>query len=240
MKKHEFLVRASRLGDLMSNDRSGKGMGETAKKYILETAIFNKYGIEPKEISNKYLEKGILNEKEGIILASKVLGWLDVNPDAPKIRLVNDYLVGEPDVDTKFLLADIKNSYDVSTFPLLSEKIPNKGYEYQLQGYIMLTGKDEAELVYTLTDCPEYQIYDEVNRLVWKNTANPKYAHLTQNELEELIEANVRKSLVFSDKIPAEKRVKRFIVKKDLEVQNKIIARIDEARLEYDRLIEII
>jgi hypothetical protein len=122
MKKHEFLVRASRLGDLMSNDRSGKGMGETAKKYILETAIFNKYGIEPKEISNKYLEKGILNEKEGIILASKVLGWLDVNPDAPKIRLVNDYLVGEPDVDTKFLLADIKNSYDVSTFPLLSEK----------------------------------------------------------------------------------------------------------------------
>lgn len=240
MKKHEFLARCSRLGDLMTNDRSRKGMGETAKKYILETALFNKYGIQPKEISNKYLEKGLINEKEGIILARDVLGWLDVDTEAPKIRYSNDYLVGEPDVNTKFLIADIKNSYDISTFPLTATSVPTKAYEYQLQGYMFLVDRGEAELVYTLTDTPEYIINDELNRLVWKNSANPRYAHLSQSEIEELVEARLRTSLIFSDKIPKEKRVKRFIVKRDEETINAIKERIEEARIEYDKLIEII
>jgi hypothetical protein len=236
MKRHEFLVRASRLGDLMASDRSGKGLGLTAKKVILEAVLFNKYGIEPKEITNKYLEKGLANEVEGIKLASKVLGWLDIDTDKPKVRLSNDYVVGEPDVNEADLVADIKNSWDAFTFPYGSKEIPTKGYEYQLLAYLWLTGKKKASLVYTLTDSPEHTILDETNRLVWKNTANPKYAHLTQSEIEQAIEDKVRQSLTFSDKIPAEKRVKEYVVEYNDEAIEKIKERIDLARLEYDKL----
>ena len=236
MKKHEFLVRASRLSDLMANDRSGKGLGLTAKKVILEAVLFNKYGVEPKEISNKYLEKGIINEVEGIKLAGKVLGWLDIDTNKPKVRLYNDYVVGEPDVNEGDVLADIKNSYDAFTFPYGSSEIPTKAYEYQLLAYLWLTGKKRASLVYTLTDCPEYIINDEVNRLVWKNTANPKYATLSQDEIEQAVEDKVRQSLTFSDKIPAEKRVKEYIVEYTDEAIEKIKERIELARLEYDKL----
>lgn len=236
MKKHEFLVRASRLGDLMASDRSGKGLGLTAKKVILEAVLFNKYGVEPKEISNKYLEKGILNEVEGIKLASKVLGWLDIDTEKPKVRLANDYVVGEPDVNEGEILADIKNSFDCFTFPYGSSEIPNKAYRYQLLAYLWLTGKKKASLVYTLTDTPEHIIADDVNRLVWKNTANPKYSNMSQSELEQSIEDKVRNSLIFSDKIPAEKRVKEYVVEYNDEDIEKIKERIELARLEYDRL----
>ncbi len=237
--KHNWLIRASQIGDIMTNDRSGKQMGETAKKTILEAVLFNKYGIEPKEISSKFIEKGNINEKPNIILAKRVLNWADVDPDKMKPRLFNDYVTGETDVLSETVLADIKTSWDASTFPWLAVDCPNKTYYYQMQVYCWLTGRDEAELVYVLSNTPENLIYDEVRKAVWKNLANPEFSDKSENEIEEIMEAKIRTQLTF-DQIPEKNRVKRFIIKRDEAVIEQIKTRVVEARIVYDQLFETV
>lgn len=237
MKKHNWLVRASQIGDLMTNDRSGKGLGETAQKKILEAVLFNKYGIEQPEISSKFIEKGNLNEKESIKLASKSLGWFDVDPEAPKTRLFNDFVTGEPDILTPFVLGDVKSSWSAHTFPWLAdpEKCPNKGYFYQMQTYLWLSGRDVCELVYVLTNTPDHLIYDEVRKAVWKNITNPEYHDKTEAEIEEILEEKIRKQLTY-DQIPVNKRVKKFSIKRCEKTIEEIKTRIELARSIYDQL----
>ena len=50
--------RASQLGKLMTDARTKTGLSETTKSALLEIAIQNKYN-RYKEISNKYIEKGV-------------------------------------------------------------------------------------------------------------------------------------------------------------------------------------
>ncbi|CAB4152776.1 hypothetical protein UFOVP611_30 [uncultured Caudovirales phage] len=235
--KHNWLIRASQVSDIMTNDRSGKQMGDTAKKAILEAVLFNKYGIEPKEISSKFIEKGNANEYENIVLAKRVLNWADVDPDLIKPRLFNDYVTGETDVLSETVLADIKTSWDASTFPWLAVDCPNKAYYWQMQVYCWLTDRDEAELVYALSNTPENLIYDELRKAVWKNLTNPLYAEKSETEIEEILEEKIRGQLTF-DQIPEKNRVKRFIIKRDDMAIEQIKARVIEAREYYDQLFE--
>lgn len=239
MKKHNWLIRASQIGNLMTNDRSGKQMGETAKKAILEAVLFNKYGIEPKEISSKFIEKGNINEKPNIETATRVLKWENVEINETKKRLFNDYVTGEPDVLTKKVLADIKTSWDASTFPFLEKDCPNKTYFYQMQVYLWLTGFEEAELVYVLSNTPENLIYDEVRKAVWKNLTNPEYYDKTETEIENIIETKIRAQMTF-DQIPEKNRVKQFIIKRDEKAIEQIKNRVEDARNYYNELFETI
>lgn len=239
MKKHNWLIRASQIGDLMTNDRSGKQLGETAKKIILENVLFNKYGIEPKEISSKYIEKGNINEAENIQTAATVLDWAGVDTSKPKIRLFNEFITGEPDVLTPLTLADIKTSWDASTFPWLADpdKCPNKNYFYQMQSYLWLTKREVCFLVYVLSNTPENLIYDEIRKAVWKNLANPEFANKTESEIETIMEDKIRGQLTF-DQIPIKKRVKVFEIRRDETAIEQIKTRVIEAREHYDLLFE--
>jgi hypothetical protein len=221
----------------MTNDRSGKQMGDTAKKAILEAVLYNKYGIEPKEITSKFIEKGNANEYENVVLAKRVLNWADVDPDLIKPRLFNDYVTGETDVLSETVLADIKTSWDASTFPWLAVDCPNKSYYWQMQVYCWLTDRDEAELVYCLSNTPENLIYDELRKAVWKNLTNPLYAEKSETEIEEILEEKIRGQLTF-DQIPENNRVKRFVIKRDDMAIEQIKARVIEAREYYDQLFE--
>ena len=235
--KHNWLIRASQVSDIMTNDRSGKQMGDTAKKAILEAVLYNKYGIEPKEISSKFIEKGNANEYENVVLAKRVLNWADVDPDLIKPRLFNDYVTGETDVLSETVLADIKTSWDASTFPWLAVDCPNKAYYWQMQVYCWLCDRDEAELVYCLSNTPENLIYDELRKAVWKNLTNPLYAEKSETEIEEILEEKIRGQLTF-DQIPENNRVKRFVIKRDDMAIEQIKARVIEAREYYDQLFE--
>lgn len=236
--KHEFVARASSMGSLMTNDRSGKKMGETAITLIKQTVLYNKYGIE-KDISSKYLDKGIQNEYESIKLAAGILGWFDVDPDEPKTRFFNDYATGEPDVLSATVLGDIKNSFDGTTFPFFETECFNKAYDWQMQCYMWLTGRKQAELVYTLTDTPEQMILDEIRRKAWKAMAMPKYADMNIEDIEVEIESQVRNQMMFGH-IPEEKRVKRFIIEADENKFEMMQNRIIEAREIYDKLYQLV
>jgi hypothetical protein len=205
----ELLFRCSSLGKLMTESRSkSEVLSETAKTYIQDVFKEKELGIY-KDFSSRYTDKGIQMEDEAIQFASEVLNWDFVVKN--ETRFNNEWLTGEPDICTDNLLADIKCSWNGSTFPMFDSALKNKDYFWQLQGYMMLTGHDTSELVYCLMNTPF-----------------------------EIVEANAVQLSHNFDQIPNELRIKRFIVQKDEEAQAKIIERVKEARDYYNQLKTIL
>jgi hypothetical protein len=220
----ELLFRCSSLGKLMIDPRTkSEKLSETAKSYIQDLFKERELGIY-KEFSSRYTDKGLEMEDEAIQFASEVLNWDFVVKNTTRFN--NEWITGEPDINTDSLLADIKCSWNGSTFPLFDETLKNKDYYYQLQGYLMLTGHDTSELVYCLMSTPLQIVEDEIRRQHWK-------LNLIEEDLE--VRDAVQKMHNF-DHIPNELRVKRFIVEKDEAAQQKIKERVEVARDYYQQL----
>jgi hypothetical protein len=223
-----MIVRCSSLGKLMTESRTkSEVLSETAKTYIQDVFKEKELGIY-KDFSSRYTDKGIQMEDQAIQFASEVLNWEFVVKN--ETRFNNEWLTGEPDICTDNLLADIKCSWNGSTFPMFDSTLKNKDYFWQMQGYMMLTGHDTSELVYCLMNTPFEIVEDEVRREHWK-------LHLIDEDL------NVREAVQLShnfDQIANELRIKRFIVQKDEEAQAKIIERVKAARQYYEQLKTIL
>ncbi len=220
----DLLFRCSSLGKLMTDSRTkSETLSETAKSYIQDLFKERELGIY-KEFSSRYTDKGLEMEDEAIQFVSEVLNWDFVVKN--ETRFNNEWITGEPDINTDSLLADIKCSWNGSTFPLFDETLKNKDYYYQLQGYLMLTGHDTSELVYCLMNTPLQIVEDEIRRQHWK-------LNLIEEDLE--VRDAVQKMHNF-DHIPNELRVKRFIVEKDEAAQGKIKERVEVAREYYQQL----
>ncbi len=234
----KFIARASNIGKLMTNDHSGKGPGKTAITELEKMAAFDKYGYQ-EHFSNKYTEKGINNEQLGIEMAKRQLGWFDVDPNAPKIRLFNDWLTGEPDVHTATLGADIKCSFDWFTYPKMEVECPNKDYFYQMQAYMALSEKKEWSLVYVLTDMPEQMIIDEARRMAWKMATLPTYFKMSQEQIEEVAQEKIQSQYTFGQ-IPEEKRVKEFLIQRDDLVISDMKDKVEFLQSIYNQIYEAI
>ena len=83
----------------------------------------------------------------------------------------NDYFTGEPDIipPNIDLVIDAKNSWSWESFPILEEEIPTLDYYWQLQGYMSLTDRHHAKLVYVLSDTPQHLIEREARRYCYDN-----------------------------------------------------------------------
>ena len=140
-----FKCRASAGGYLATNPKSkGETLSETTKTYLQEWMKERIFGMR-KEISTKQINKGLEFEDLAI---DKAIDWLDLefavkNTD----KFEDDYFTGEPDLLLSDTVVDIKNSWDCWTFPMFEDEIPTKGYFYQLQIYMHLTGLKKAKLV---------------------------------------------------------------------------------------------
>lgn len=221
-------IRCSAIGKLMSTPRTkGEVLSETAKTYIQDLFKEKELGIA-REFWSRYTDKGIQMEDEAIDFAGQVLGWDFVVKNEQGYE--NDWITGTPDVITNDLLADIKCSWDGNTFPLFDTELKNKDYYWQLQGYMWLTGLEQAELVYCLMDTPHQIVEDEVRRAHWK-------AGLIDEDLD-LREA-VQSQHNF-DHLPNNLRVKRFIIRKDEEAIEKIKEKVELAREYYEQLKSIL
>ena len=220
----ELLFRCSALGNIMTESRSkSEVLSETAKGYIQDLFKERELGIY-KEFSSRYIDKGLEMEDEAIQFASEVLNWDFVVKN--ETRFNNEWLTGEPDINTDSLLADIKCSWSGSTFPMFDDTLKNKAYYWQLQGYLMLTGHETSELVYCLMNTPLQIVEDEIRRQHWK-------LNLIEEDLD--VRQAVQDMHNF-DHIPSELRVKRFIVEKDEAAQEKIKERVKVARDYYQQL----
>jgi len=221
-------IRSSAIGKIMTSPRTkGEVLSETAKTYIQDLFKENELGIA-REFWSRYTDKGLQMEAEAIDFAGQVLGWEFVVKNEDSFE--NEWITGTPDVLTKTLLADIKCSWDGNTFPLFDTELKNKDYFWQMQGYMWLTGLDQAELVYCLMNTPHAIVEDEVRRAHWK-------AGLIDEDLD-LREA-VQSQHAF-DHLPNNLRIKRFIVEKDEESIEKIKEKVELAREYYEQLKSIL
>ena len=221
-------VRASQIGRIMATPRkAGEVLSETAKTYVHDLVLEEKYGIK-KEFSSRYTDKGNEVEEAGIALVNEVLNYKFIYKNYEFFE--NDWIKGTPDVNTDEVLLDVKCSWDATTFPFFDTEVPNKDYFYQLQGYMMLTGKQESILAYCLINTPFQMVEDEIRRAHWK-------FNLIEENTE--LRKEVESKHVF-DHIPEHKRVKYWFIRRDESVIEKIKERVELCREYYNLLMKTI
>lgn len=152
-----------KMGDLI---RKKDEKPELSKGVVTHLADIHKgfFMKRDRQISNKFTEKGIIVEEKSITLYSEVKNTLFLKNQK---YYKNKFIHGTPD-NVQKKVRDMKNSWSLDSFPMYETVIGNKDYEWQLQGYMELTGIKEAELVYALVDTPNKIIVDELRRLDWK------------------------------------------------------------------------
>lgn len=225
----QFKIRASATGQITGmpktiKDREAGKLSKTAETYCInwyKEQLYNR----KKEFSNKYTEKGLINEDESIDFISEhlQLGLLFKNEKEFK----NDYLTGTPDIILKDCVIDVKNSWSWETFPLFDTDIPNRDYYYQLQSYMILTGKSKAKLIYTLTNTPLHLIEKEA------------YYHAKTNgyDYEETIDKFIKK-MTYAD-IKNDLKIKIFEIEKDKNFEEILYEQVVKCRLYIKNLKEI-
>jgi hypothetical protein len=126
-----------------------------AKSYLDE--IFDEiYWKRKRILSNKYLDKGLMNEQDVLQIHSNIDG-IDYWKNSE--RFYNEYLEGLPD-NIFEKVRDAKANYDLESF---RKAHLSTLYKYQLKGYLWLVGLKEAELMYGLVNNPLHQITNAIN-----------------------------------------------------------------------------
>lgn len=190
---------AERRDELVAKRDAKPELSSGAKTYLRTLWREETFQIR-NEISSKYTEKGNLVENEAIEFANKHFGWglLEDYDVESKNRITNDFITGEPDVnwDATNVLADVKSSWDLMTFPMFENDLPNADYLWQGYGYLWLTGKPVFQLVYCLMDTPEHLIQDAIRKEEYKQNA-------IELSLED--EQEIRWRMTFSHLEPAQR-----------------------------------
>jgi hypothetical protein len=189
----QFKCRASASGKLATNPKSKTDLlSQTTKTFIKEWAIERIYGYR-KQISSKYLSKGIEMEDEAI---DKAIQWLDLGFQVKNEEFFeNDYFCGTPDLIIDGVVYDIKCSWSWETFPLLEENIPTDGYETQLQVYMDLLGLKKSKLVYVLLNTPS----DFYNQEITYDHLDIRYRIKTYDiEYDELLIEKLKQRVIDS------------------------------------------
>lgn len=218
-------IRCSELHQLMGEPRSkSEKLTQTAKTFIDELYIRYKYH-RYKDITNRYILKGLAVEENSITLYSRFnKRFLVKNED----NFFNDFITGTPDTfikegDKVVEVIDFKSSWDIWTF-FKSKRELNPDYYWQMQGYLWLTDCDRGTVVHCLVDTPDEIINDERRKLSWKMGSisgdSPEYVSA---------ETELVKNMTYSD-IPIAERVVEWPVFRDEKAIKKIIEKVSLVR----------
>lgn len=203
----DVLFRCSSLGRLMTEPKSAKDgpLSVGAKTYIRELAAQAIFGVDF-EVSSKQMEKGIECEPAAIALLNSVRGLsLAKNTE----RRSNGWITGECDLyDAERRRGhDLKCSWSLATFPIALVDCEDKGYEWQMRGYMALWDAEEWEVDYAMVDTPD--------RLIG---FDPLPMHIVGH-------------------IPEAHRLTSWIVKRDEAKEAAICTKVEAAREYYAQVI---
>jgi len=177
-----------------------------ANEYIYERRI---------DFTSKTTDKGNLVEDDAIIYACghiKEMGLSSKNPE----RFRDDFMEGEPDVLATDYVFDTKCSWSHDTFPLYATEIPESDYDWQVKGYMHLTGRKFGRIVFVLMSMPEEMLQREARWKLGPDFSRQDYEDFT---------AQFR-----YDDLPPYLRIKEFEVLQDDEAIDAIKARVLECR----------
>ena len=214
-----FKIRASGCGEIMTSPKTKAAkeageLSETSKTYCKIWNLERKYN-RKKVVTSKHMEKGILQEDQGIDLYAKVNGHSMLLKN--DVFFEDEFMTGTPDILTGSLLVDIKCSWDLFTFPFYEINVP-VNYYMQLQIYMHLTGLNKSKLAYVLLDTPEHLI----EREAWN------YCNSTGYKFDEVID-KFKADMTYED-IPEKERIKTYEVEYDPLTIERIQNRVLECR----------
>lgn len=224
----DFRVRCSSLGAIMTDARSKTDpLGATCRKELINLYVNYRYG-RKKDITTKYMEKGLRVEEDAIDLYSKITKTFFSKNE---LRLKDDHISGIPDLYTgktihaATMIIDVKSSWDIFTFFEAKTSDINKAYYWQLQGYMALTGASHARLAYCLINTPDELIADEKRKLAWKmgvidDLASPDYIEACK-EIDRLS---------IYDDLDLNERIFMLDLDRDQTAINAIYAKVSECR----------
>lgn len=214
---------------LLAKKNAPPELSDTAKSYLREVYIYEKYGKDTVGGSerSKYTIKG--NSVEGNSI--KLLNRLDSSLYTKNEEyLQNEFIKGTPDIIVKengiaTKIIDIKSSWDLaSLLSHVAETSLDTNYYYQVMGYMALTGAIEAEVCYCLVSMPDEIINSEKKRIFYLlNPATEENA-----EYKKAIQ-KLEDNMTF-DEIPESERVVRFKVQRDEEVIKSIYEKVRTCR----------
>jgi hypothetical protein len=219
-----------------------KGLGLTGEKRAIHSYI-EMFENRTSEIKSKYLEKGIFNESEAITLVNDVL---QSNFTKNEVRMANNLITGECDIEDSNEIVDVKCSWDRFTF-LDSFSGGGKNYEWQLRGYMQLYEKPKASVIYCLTDKPDHMMKKELERAADKYNGDLPDKIMIQMVINsffdrdnfnlflqeipiDLKDSYVQRAIDNFVHIPKEKRIKRFQFDYSESTNAKIGERVNDAR----------
>jgi len=218
MKK--FKIRASATSQILGMPRAKKDIeagkiSKTAETYCknwLKEQLYSR----KKDFSNKYTQKGEIMEDAGIDFLAEYLDFGILVKNEKYFE--NEIATGTPDIILKNLIIDVKNSWSWETFPLFETEVPTKDYYYQLQSYMMLTGKENAKLIYTLTDTPLHLIEKEAYYFAKQNGYD--YTDIIDDFIKKMTYSDVSDNL----------KIKVFDIKKDPYFEENLLKQVNKCR----------
>lgn len=227
------LFRCSQLGKLMTEpklkaDKEAGLLSETTKTYIREIWLKNEYGYDEVVITDAML-KGLLCEQDAMQLVQDVAND-GIFREKFKDFLKNDYIMGTPDIviieNGERIVEDTKCNFTIKNF---MDSDMSKIYEWQLRGYMWLTGATKARLRYALVDTPLEIIQEEQKRAFFRFGCDEN------NKQYQRICSQIERNHTFSH-IPAEKRLKTFEIKHDDYKISYLISQIEKCRKYYSTI----
>jgi hypothetical protein len=230
---NQVLFRCSQLGKLMTEpklkaDKEAGLLSETTKTYIKEIWLKNEYGYDEIVITDAML-KGLLCEQDAMQLVQDVAND-GIFREKFKDFLKNDYIMGTPDLvitdKGERIVEDTKCSFTIKSF---MESDMSKIYEWQLRGYMWLTGATKARLRYALVDTPLEIVQEEQKRAFFRFGCDEN------NKQYQRIYNQIEKNHTFSH-IPAEKRLKTFEISHDDYKISYLISQIEKCRNYYSQI----
>lgn len=150
-----FRIRCSAIGKIMSNAKVKGELSQTCKTYLHEW-----YANDKEQIQSKYMDKGVEVENDLIDFMADVLGFGLAEKNT--VRLHEDWIEGECDVNLPNCIVDVKASWNKTTLHKQVIDGIDKDYEWQLIGYCYLYKKPKGILFFGLMNTPETDYSPEV------------------------------------------------------------------------------
>lgn len=199
------------------------------KSFLAGIYSFQKYGkySVAKEVGNRQTEKGKECEEEALTLVSRLDKKLLVKNE---IRVEDAWFSGHPDafegedVYHATVIHDVKCPWDAETFFSYNGTDLPAIYEWQMQGYMALTGAQRAEVHFCLIDTPARFIKDTVDRIM----RNRAFISAESEEYLQAEEAMIN-NMTFTDIVKEERRIK-FIVERDEAAIQRARSQVERCR----------
>lgn len=210
--------------DEAAKDKDVVVLSDGAKTHLMDIWV-SETKRRKADINNKFIEKGLSMEEDGITLFSRIKKTMFKKNET---GLVNGFIKGTPDLYTGLSIAsadtiiDIKCSWSANTFYRTFTKGINSLYYWQGMGYMWLTGAKRFDLAYCLVNTPKPLIEAE-KRSLWYKLGQPD----DDNENWQSACSTIERNMIYDDIDLKEKMLPYTIEYSESEVEllkKKVIA----------------